>query len=185
MGINWSNDTYYVGFGSETHNDYRAFSGTTAATTTTIINASPRSKDTANRFSVGYKASTFRLAADVSKLKYTEDATAAGKFSSYDTTGWQISGEYSISPQWTVAANYAKNAAGNCSLLGGAVCTTTGQGGSLLSLGGRYDLDKNIGFFAIYGLTDSNSSANFSATGLRAGVGGKMTNVALGVQVKF
>jgi predicted porin len=185
MGINWSNDTYYVGFGSETHNDYRAFSGTTAATTTTIINAPPRSKDTANRFSVGYKASTFRLAADVSKLKYTEDATAAGKFSSYDTTGWQISGEYSISPQWTVAANYAKNAAGNCSLLGGAVCTTTGQGGSLLSLGGRYDLDKNIGFFAIYGLTDSNSSANFSATGLRAGVGGKMTNVALGVQVKF
>jgi Gram-negative porin len=185
MGINWSDANYYVGFGSETHNDYRAFSGTTAATTTTIINASPRSKDTANRFSVGYKASTFRLAADVSKLKYTEEAAVNGKFSSYDTTGWQVSGEYSISPQWTVAANYAKNAAGNCSLLGGAVCTTTGLGGSLLSLGGRYDLDKNIGFFAIYGLTNSNESAQFTATGLRAGVGGKMTNVALGVQVKF
>jgi predicted porin len=189
MGINWSNDTYYVGFGSETHNDYRAFSGTNASSTVTnvIHNTSPRSKDTAHRFSVGYKASAFRLAADVSKLKYTEEAAVAGKFSSYDTTGWQVSGEYSISPQWTVAANYAKNAAGNCSLLGGGVvpCTTTGQGGSLLSLGGRYDLDKNIGFFALYGATTSNSSANFSATGLRAGVGGKMTNVALGVQVKF
>jgi predicted porin len=190
MGINWSNDTYYIGFGSETHNDYRAFSGTRAAAVTTTIHnistptAGLRSKDTANRFSVGYKASTFRLAADVSKLKYTEEAAAAGKFSSYDTTGWQVSGEYSISPQWTVAANYAKNAAGNCTVLLGA-CTTTGQGGSLLSLGGRYDLDKNIGFFAIYGLTNSNESANFSATGLRAGVGGKMTNVALGVQVKF
>ncbi len=186
MGIKWSNDTYYVGFGSETHNDYRAFSGTRAtAVATTIHNTATRSKDTANRFSVGYKASAFRLAADVSKLKYTEEATAAGKFSSYDTTGWQVSGEYSISPQWTVAANYAKNAAGNCSLLGGALCTTTGQGGSLLSLGGRYDLDKNIGFFALYGATKSNDSAVFSATGLRAGAGGKMTNVAVGVQVKF
>lgn len=191
MGINWSNANYYVGLGTETHNDYRAFSGTrAAAVATTIHNATSAtaglgSKDTATRFSVGYKAKTFRVAADVSKLKYTEEATTAGKFSSYDTTGWQVSGEYSISPQWTVAANYAKNSAGNCSLLGGTTCTTTGQGGSLLSLGGRYDLDKNVGFFAIYGATSSNDSAQFSATGLRAGVGGKMTNVAVGVQVKF
>jgi predicted porin len=191
MGINWSNANYYIGLGTETHKDYRSFSGTrAAAVATTIHNATSAtaglgSKDTATRFSVGYKASAFRVAADVSKLKYTEAATVAGKFSSYDTTGWQVSGEYSITPQWTVAANYAKNSAGNCSLLGGAVCTTTGQGGTLLSLGGRYDLDKNIGFFAIYGATNSNDSANFSATGLRAGVGGKMTNLAVGVQVKF
>ncbi len=195
MGINWSNDAFYVGFGSETHNDYRTFSGSlintlaapqtidsvTTPAASTIRNTNPRSKDTANRISVGYKASSFRLAADVSKLKYTEEASGPGKFSDYSTTGWQISGEYSISPQWTVAANYAKSAEGTCNRSGGAVCTTTGQGGNLLSLGGRYDLDKNIGFFALYGINKANDSTTYAGSA----VGGKATNMALGIQVKF
>ena len=186
MGINWSNDSFYVGFGQETHNDYRTFSGTGAVVTpTTIVSSNPRSKDTANRVSFGYKAKSFRVAADVSKLKYTEDAVAAGKFTDYSTTGWQVSGEYSILPELVVAANYAKNAAGNCNRFGGVACSTTGQGGSLLSLGGRYDLDKNIGFFALYGITTSGESAQFRATGLATAIGGKMTNMAVGVQVKF
>jgi predicted porin len=182
MGINWSNEAFYVGFASETHNDYRTFSGTGATVAaTTILNSNPRSKDTANRFSVGYKAKTFRVAADVSKLKYTEDAILVGKFTGYSTTGWQVSGEYSITPQFLVAANYAKSAAGECSRLGGAVCTTTGQGGTLLSLGTRYDLDKNIGFFALYGINTSGDSTRYAGSA----VGGKATNLALGVQVKF
>lgn len=182
MGINWDNGTYYVGFGQETHNDYRPFSGTGAvASAATIQNVNPRSKDTAKRVSVGYKSGAVRLAADLSKLNYTEEAVTAGKFTGYDTKAWQVSGEYALTSAWTVAANYAKSGEGNCYRLGGAACTTTGQGGSLLSLGGRYDLDKNIGFFALYGINSANDSAAYAG----GATGGKVKNVALGIQVKF
>ena len=80
-----------------------------------------------------------------------------------------------------MAANYAKSAEGTCNRSGGAVCTTTGQGGNLLSLGGRYDLDKNIGFFALYGINKANDSTTYAGSA----VGGKATNMALGIQVKF
>lgn len=184
MGINWSNDTYYVGFGQETHKDYHPASGTNGTpATNNIVSLNPRSKDTANRISFGYKTGAIKLGADISKLKYTEEAAAGAnnKFASYSTTGWQISGEYGITPQWTLAANYAKNAAGSCTLTGPIVCTTAGQGGSLLSLGGRYDLDKNIGFFALYGINTSNDSASFASSA----VGGKAKNFAIGIQAKF
>jgi predicted porin len=182
LGINWSNDTYYIGFGQETHNDYRTFSGTAVPATGTVQSLNPRSKDTANRVSVGYKSGPVKLAADASRLRYTEAATVAGKFTDYATTGFQLSGEYAVTPQVAVAANYATSAQGSCSLLGGALCTTTGQGGSLLSLGARYDLDKNIGFFTLYGLNRSKDGAIFAGANAP---GEKVKNLAVGVQVKF
>ncbi len=182
MGIRWSNAKYYVGLAQEVHNDYRTMSGTNAAdVATNVFNVSPRSKDTATRLSFGYTAETYKLGADFSSLKYTEDATIVGNFSSYDTTGWQVSGEYSINPQITVGANYGQNAAGSCSLLGVATCSTNGLGGSMMSLGARYDYDKNIGFFALFGQSMVNSAAVLAS----GNVGGNVTNVALGLQVKF
>jgi predicted porin len=182
LGINWSNDTYYIGFGQETHNDYRAFSGTGAVVSgTTVQSLNPRSKDTANRVSVGYKSGPVKLAADLSRLSYTEAATVVGKFTEYVTTGFQVSGEYAVTPQVAVAANFATSGQGTCTLLGGGVCTTTGQGGSLLSLGARYDLDKNIGIFTLYGLNKAKDSASFASST----AGGKVQNLAVGVQVKF
>jgi predicted porin len=182
MGIRWSNDKYYVGLAQEVHNDYRTVSGTTAADAgTTIFSVGPRSKDTATRLSFGYTAEKYKLGADFSSLKYTEDATAVGNFSSYDTTGWQVTGEYSVNPQITVGGNYGQNAAGSCSLLGVTTCSTNGLGGSMLSLGARYDYDKNIGFFALYGKSAVNSAAVLAG----GNVGGDVTNVALGLQVKF
>lgn len=184
MGIRWSNPKYYVGLAQEVHNDYRAVSGTTAvdsATTIYNVNASTRSKDTATRLSFGYTAEKFKLGADIANLKYTEDATIAGNFTNYETTGWQVSGEYSVNPQITVGGNYGQNAAGNCSLLGVATCSTNGLGGSMMSLGARYDYDKNIGFFALYGKSMVNNAAVLAG----GNVGGDVTNVALGLQVKF
>ena len=185
MGVRWSNKTYYVGLAQEIHNDYRSFSGTDYGITTpvpsTILNTNPSSKDTATRLSFGYTAEKFRIAADLATLKYTEDATSIGKFSSYDTTTWQVSGEYTIDPKWTVAANYAMGAAGSCSVLGGGACSTTGQGGTLVSLGARYDIDKNVGLFALYGVNTANDSATYASSA----IGGKVTNMAVGVQVKF
>jgi predicted porin len=78
MGIRWSNPKYYVGLAQEVHNDYRTMSGTNAAdVATNVFNVAPRSKDTATRLSFGYTAETYKLGADFSSLKYTEDATIA------------------------------------------------------------------------------------------------------------
>ena len=182
MGVRWSNKTYYVGLAQEVHNDYRSFSGTDyAASATTILNTNPSSKDTATRLSFGYTTEKIRIGADLATLKYTEDATSVGKFSSYDTTTWQVSGEYNVNAKLTVAANYAMGAAGSCSVLGGGACSTTGQGGTLMSLGARYDLDKNVGLFALYGVNTANDSATYASSA----IGGDVTNMAVGVQVKF
>jgi len=181
-GLKWSDSKYFIGAGYERHNDYRAFSGTGAVeAATTIYNANPRSQDTVLRGSVGYTDGPLKLAADLSSLEYTEAAATVGKFSGYKTTAWQVSGEYSLSANWVVAGNYASNAAGSCSLLGGATCSTFGQGGTLLSLGGMYKFDKNIGIFAIYTLNSANESATFASSA----IGGKATNMAMGIQVKF
>lgn len=182
MGIRWSNNKYYVGLAQEVHNDYRTVSGTnTVVSAANIFSVSPRSKDTATRLSFGYTAEKYKLGADFSNLKYTEDATSAGDFSSYETTGWQVSGEYSVNKEITVGGNYGQNAAGSCSLLGATTCSTNGLGGSMMSLGARYDYDKNIGFFALYGQSMVNSAAVLA----KGNVGGNVTNVALGLQVKF
>ena len=181
-GLKWSDSKYYIGAGYERHNDYRAFSGTGAVeAATTIYNKDPRSQDTVLRGSVAYTDGPLKLAADVTSLEYTEAAATVGKFTGYKTTAWQVSGEYSLTANWVVAANYASNDAGSCSLLGGATCSTFGQGGTLLSLGGMYKFDKSIGIFALYTLNTANESATFASSR----IGGKATNMAMGLQVKF
>lgn len=182
MGARWSNKAYYVGLAQEIHNDYRTFSGTGyTGSATTLLNTNPSSKDTAVRLSFGYTAEKYRLGIDLASLKYTEDATALKKFSGYDTTTWQISGEYKINAKLTVAANYAQGAAGSCSISGGGACSTSGLGGNLVSLGARYDIAKAVGLFALYAENDANDSATYASSA----IGGKVTNMAVGVQVKF
>lgn len=182
MGARWSNETFTVALAQEVHNDYRTVSGTGVATdsATTIFSASPSSKDTATRLTLGYKAGSLRVGSELVSLKYTEDATIAGNFTSYETTAWQVSAEFNVSPQVTVGGNFGKSAAGSCSLLG-ADCSTDGLGGTMMSLGARYDLDKSVGFFALYGKSTVNSGAVLSS----GNVGGDVTNMALGMQVRF
>ncbi len=181
--LRWTKDNYYVSIQQETHNNYHSFSGTglTALSATSIYNlASANSKDTGQRLSLGYTRGDWRLAADFATLKYTEEASSAGKFSSYKTNTYQFSADYAANAQWNLAANFASGAAGSCEVLGGT-CSTVGQGGTLLSLGAKYNFDKNIGIFAMYGLNRSNGSATFASSA----IGGNTTNVGLGMLLKF
>ncbi len=181
--LRWTKDEYYVSIQQETHNNYHSFSGTglTALSATSIYNlATANSKDTGQRLSLGYTRGDWRLAADFATLKYTEEASSAGKFSSYKTNTYQFSADYAANAQWNLAANFASGAAGSCEVLGGT-CSTVGQGGTLLSLGAKYNFDKNIGIFAMYGLNRSNGSATFASSA----IGGNTTNVGLGLLLKF
>jgi len=184
MGLRWTDGTYYVSAQQETHKDQHSFSGTalTALSATTVYNlGTARSKDTASRVTFGYKSGPLQLAADFATLKYTEEASAAGKFSSYKTNTYQVSADYAIGADWNVAANYASGAAGTCTLLGGSACTTEGQGGTLTSLGAKFNYDKNISLFGMYGLNKSNSSASFASSL----TGANTKNIGLGVLIKF
>jgi predicted porin len=178
IGARWSNATYYVAVTQETHNDYHGISGTNAAGI--YSGTAVTSKDTATKLSLGYTAQWGRLGMDFSKLDYNEDATAAGKVTNYNNTNWQITGEYKVTPAITIGGNYGVSGAGSCTLTTGT-CSTDGLGGTMVSLGGRYDFDKNYGVFALAGRSTNNSSGQLGG----ANVGGNATSVAAGIQVKW
>ena len=190
MGINWSDKTFYVGLAQEVHDDYYAFSGAAStAAAGSIYNAATglRSKDTATRLSFGYRVAGVRIGADAATLKYTETSTQANGFQSYSTNSWQVTGEYDLNSQISLAAQYASNGAGNCSLNGAISCSTVGLGGNLKGLGANYKLDKNFNLFALAAKGSANSGAVISL-GSGAGktaIGGTINAFAVGIQAKF
>lgn len=182
--LRWTDGTFYASVQQETHNNYHAFSGTglTALASTSIYNlGTANSKDSGQRLSLGYTKGALSLGADFANLKYTEEASAAGKFSAYKTNTYQVSANYAANAQWDLAANVARGAAGSCDVSGGGNCSTVGQGGTLLSLGAKYNFDKNIGIFAMYAVNKSNASATFASSA----IGGNTTNLGLGLLLKF
>jgi hypothetical protein len=190
VGINWTDKTFYVGFAQEVHNDYFAFSGTAStATVGSIYNAAAglRSKDTANRLSFGYNSKGIRVGADAASLKYTETSSQVNGFQSHNFNTWQVTGEYDINSQVTVAAQYANNGAGNCTLNGTVSCSTVGLGGDLVGFGLKYNMDKNFSIFALAAKGTANSGAVLSL-GSNAGktaIGGTINAAAVGIQARF
>jgi predicted porin len=180
--LKWTKGKYYVSIQQETHNDYRTFSGTGATeSATTLVSLNPGSKDVGKRLTLGFNEKDYHIGFDVSQLQFSENASTVGKFTNFTTNTWQISADYNLTPQITLAANHAEGADGTCSILGGAKCTTTGIGGTLTSLGAKYDFDKNIGLFALYAQNRNGSNAVIASSA----VGGNVTNLALGLLVKF
>jgi hypothetical protein len=182
IGIRWSNQNFYASLHQETHNDYRTFSGTGATeATSTLVSASPGSKDTGTRLSLQYDQDLYSIAAEFANLKYTENAQTVGKFTSYTHNTYALRGEFKVQPRWTLGANYAYEADGSCTILGGAVCTTNGLNGSLTSVGAKYSYSKDIALFMLYAANRNASNASISSSA----VGGNITNVAAGVLLKF
>ncbi|PIT83416.1 hypothetical protein B9Z40_07165 [Limnohabitans sp. 15K] len=166
VGANWTNGTYYVGLAQETHKAYLA---------------AGNDKDTGNRLSLGYNAGKVRIGMDFSNLSYDNPSATV---SNYKTTTWQVTGEYSLTEQWVVAANYAKGNKGSCTLVSNASCLTDGLGGNMVSLGARYNYDKDIGIFMLYGKKKANANASYNSSAATM-FGGSLTDLAVGVQFKF
>jgi predicted porin len=189
-GINWTDNTYYVGLAQEVHDDYYSVSGAASTATAGSIYNAPaglRSKDTATRLSFGYRAKGVRVGADTSTLKYTETSAQANGFQSYKTTTYQVTGEYDLNSQITLAAQYANNAAGNCTLNGTISCSTAGLGGNLVGFGAKYNLDRNFAIFALAAKGTANSGASISlGSGAgRTAIGGTINAAAVGIQARF
>jgi hypothetical protein len=162
--LNWSNETYSVALGQETHKGFLA---------------AGNDKDTANRLSLGYKVGKARFGADFTNLGYDNPSATVRN---YKTTTWQVTGEYALDANWVLGANYAKGDKGSCTLVSGAACATDGLGADMVSLGARYNYDKDIGIFMLYGKKNTNENASLGTTTL---FGGSLTDMAVGVQFKF
>jgi hypothetical protein len=190
VGINWTDKTYYVGLAQEVHDDYYAFSGAAStAAAGSVYNAAAglRSKDTATRLSFGYRVSGMRIGADSSTLNYTETSAQANGFKSYKTNSWQITAEYDLNSKIAVAAQYANNGAGNCTLNGAISCSTVGLGGNLVGFGANYKLDRNFAIFALAAKGSANSGGVISL-GSGAGktaIGGTINAAAVGIRANF
>jgi hypothetical protein len=132
----------------ETHDDYFAFSGTAStAAAGSVYNAAAglRSKDTGTRLSFSYRDKGVRIGADTSTLKFHRNLYASQWFSnSTNFNTWQVTGEYDVASNFTVAAQYANNAAGTCELNGPISCSTVGLGGNLVGFGAKYNLDPKL-----------------------------------------
>jgi len=190
VGINWTNGVYYAGLAQEVHNDYFAVSGTAStAAAGSIYNAAAglRSKDTGNRLSFGYREKGVRIGADAATLNYTETSAQANGFRSHKFNTWQVTGEYDLNSQVTLAAQYANNGAGNCTLNGSIACSTAGLGGDLVGFGVKYHLDRNFSVFALAAKGTANSGAVLSL-GSNAGktaIGGTINPVSIGINARF
>ena len=190
VGINWTDNVYYVGLAQEVHNDYFAVSGTAStAAAGSIYNAAAglRSKDTGNRLTFGYRDKGIRIGADAATLNYTETSAQANGFRSHKFNTWQVTGEYDLNSQITLAAQVANNGAGNCTLNGSISCSTVGLGGDLVGFGMKYVLDRNFSIFALAAKGTANSGAVLSL-GSNAGktaIGGTINAVAVGINARF
>ena len=190
VGINWTDKKYYVGLAQETHNDYFAFSGSAStAAAGSVYNAAAglRSKDTGTRLSFSYRDKGVRIGADTSTLKFTETSTQVNGFKQHKFNTWQVTGEYDVSSNFTVAAQYANNAAGTCELNGPISCSTVGLGGNLVGFGAKYNLDRNFALFALVAKGSANSGAVISlGSGAgRTAIGGTINAAAVGIQARF
>lgn len=190
VGINWTNGVYYAGLAQEVHNDYFAVSGTAStAAAGSIYNAAAglRSKDTGNRLSFGYREKGVRIGADAATLNYTETSAQANGFRSHKFNTWQVTGEYDLNSKVTLAAQYANNGAGNCTLNGSIACSTVGLGGDLVGFGVKYHMDRNFSVFALAAKGTANSGAVLSL-GSNAGktaIGGTINPVSIGINARF
>lgn len=174
MGVKWEKGPYYVSVQTETHNNFRTFATT------------GDSKDTATRLSLGYKAGAFAIAADFANLDYSQAIASGSAVNGYSTNSAQVSAQYTITPKWVVAANYATGASGSCTRADASVCLTSGLGGHGQNLGVRYNISKGMGVTLVTGKATFNPNAGSNSSSLAPLVkGGSTSNTAINIQYKF
>ncbi|MDB5764388.1 MAG: porin [Herminiimonas sp.] len=187
-GVKYEKGPIYVALMHEIHNDLFGGSNNVAAALSNIGTAGATSKDTATRVTGQYKfTSNTRAEVNLSRLKYSESGGTTGKFADYRTTTWSLGAEHKIGA-FTLAASYAQASAGDCSLVGGVACSTSGLDGKMLSLGGSYALSKRTALYAIFANLTNGASATYSNLGgsaAKPAIGADIRQAALGITHSF
>jgi predicted porin len=190
-GITYENGPIYLALANEIHTNLFGASRNIAASVANLTAGNPTpgvsSKDTATRFTAQYKFTPdTRAEVNVAQLKYKEDGAAVGKFSEYKTNTWAIGAEHKIGA-YTLVGSYGQTGAGDCSLVGGAACNTTGLDAKMLNLGVGYSMSKRTMLYLIASELRNGASSRSSNVGdaPKPTFGQDITQVAVGIRHDF
>ncbi|APV51937.1 hypothetical protein BWI17_21040 [Betaproteobacteria bacterium GR16-43] len=158
-----------------------------------ISNANPSSRDDGNQFVAIYQLGNVKLSGGVERLRYRNDDSTAAKLNEYKRDSWYaiVQPRFGAHQVWGM---YGKALKGNCTLVGGGDCSTTGLGASEYAVGYSYDFMKDVTFFAqAYGVNNDRSASYGTFPSAPAGaagngataVGASTRGVGIGVQFIF
>ncbi|HEY4316565.1 MAG TPA: porin [Herbaspirillum sp.] len=162
-GLKYENGPIYLALAYEIHKDMFGASlnvpSAIANTTGGTPNTGASSRDQAVRATAQYRfPDNYRAEINVAQLRYNESGGGAGKFDSYKHTTWSISAEKIIGAV-SLVASYGQSGAGNCSLVGGVACSTSGLDAKMFNMGASYALSKRTSLFGVYSYMNNDTSA--------------------------
>ncbi|WP_211223763.1 porin [Massilia niastensis] len=194
-GITYQGGPFYFALAHERHYDFfggsrnveRALSNYDR--TLRVGLPGTRSTDSATRFTAQYAVTkNTKVEANISRLDYDEEGGAVGRFANYRTDTWSINVQQKLGA-FTLQAAYASGDDGECTLVGGAVCSTAGLGGKQLNLGASYSFSKRSMIYLIGSKLENEALGIRTNLGeLNDGVVGRgqdIRQVALGVSHTF
>jgi predicted porin len=194
LNLVYANGPAYVGYGYESHNDYfglGAIAPAAQAVPVAAVAGSPSatSRDTGSKLVTRYSFGHTTLGLIFERLTYEEDnsAAAAANFKSYDRNAYALTATQEIGPG-TIRAIYGKAQSGNCTLVGGAACLTSGLGAQQVTLGYSYTFSKRTDIYGFYTRVANQSGANYqfaNAAGIGASAGAASTGYAAGIRHTF
>lgn len=168
----------------ERHNDGYALGGINTAaalkfgaTAGNAVGGATTSKDTAWRVGAGYEfkwgaAGATTLSALYENLKLEQTGGAAGSVAEFKRDAWQVALTHRMGNH-ELRARYSDADQGDCALVGGAACSTSGYGAKMYALGYAYHFSKRTQGYISYAKikNEQNAQYTFSIAGAPAVAG--------------
>jgi predicted porin len=160
--VAWEGGPFEVSLAHEEHWDLFGGSRNVPTAQSNFNDASVRSHDKATQGMVKYRLNkAHQFEADYIQKQYNENASIAGRFSSYRNNAWQLIWDARWSPAWRTTVQYIRAEKGSCSRVN-AVCSTDGLDGTQVQAGVAYYFSRRTYLFAMYALLKNGYSAQYN-----------------------
>jgi predicted porin len=173
----WDVGSLSLRYAFEQHRDYFGLSVLGGGAAGTATNTA--SKDTGNKFVAIWKYGGFRVAGAYEMLKYHNDDTVAGHVSEYKRNAYYLLLEQSWGPH-VIWGSFSQAADGDCSVVGGAACVSSGLGASYYAAGYIYHFSKRTDGYVTYYQLNNKESGQYSVQPLV----GTAASIAPGADIK-
>jgi predicted porin len=164
--------------------------GTAPNTVSTNSTTNGHSVDTAIQADVIYRINKeHQIEFGVIRKNYNEDRdNNRNTFKNYNNMSYLFAFENKWTSSFTTAGNIVYSAKGNCSLYGGAACSTDGLAAWTYQIGGGYNLSRRTMLFASVAYVKNGASSKFARTTPADGAlvaGTKQTIYGVGLSHRF
>jgi predicted porin len=162
-GVKWDSEKLYLSLHQEVHNDFFGGSNNVSSTLSNAGTQGAHSQDLGTRFTAEWRyIADQRVTLDLARLKYREFGQAAGThFESYAHTNWALGWDAGFGGPWRFATQYVRGGQGQCTLTGGAACSTYGLQSYMITAGVRYRFDRQTFVYLIGAKLNNGPSARY------------------------